>query len=69
MSRGRLVATFWTSGVEPGHVVDIEAARTHVLPAGHPNDKTLPVPADPGYRGAGHCIIIPFEQAAAGSQR
>ncbi|GAA2009571.1 hypothetical protein GCM10009799_41890 [Nocardiopsis rhodophaea] len=56
----------WTSEGEPGHVVDIEAARTHVFPAVYPYAKTMPVLADPGYQGAGHRIIVPFKQPAGG---
>lgn len=56
----------WTSQVEPGGVVDIEAARHHVLPALYPYAKTMPVLADPGYRGAGHGIRMPFKQPAGG---
>lgn len=57
----------WTSDVEPGHVVDIQAARLHVLPAVHPHAKTMPILADPGYQGAGHGIIVPFKQPADGT--
>jgi hypothetical protein len=56
----------WTSDVEPGHVVDIQAARTHVLPTLYPFAKTLPILADPGYQGAGHGIIVPFRHPTDG---
>jgi hypothetical protein len=58
----------WTSQVEPGHVVDIQAARTHVLPAVYPHATTMPVLADSGYQGAGHGIIVPFKQPADGTE-
>ncbi|WP_285711181.1 transposase family protein, partial [Microtetraspora sp. NBRC 16547] len=57
----------WTSDVEPGGVVDIEAARRHVLPAVYPYAKAMPVLADPGYQGAGHGIVVPFKQPADGN--
>jgi hypothetical protein len=57
----------WTSDVEPGGVVDIQAARTHVLPAAYPHAKTLPILADPGYQGAGHGVIVPFKNPADGN--
>jgi hypothetical protein len=57
----------WTSEVEPGGVVDIEAARTHVLPAAYPATQAMPILADPGYQGAGHGIHIPFKQPADGT--
>lgn len=57
----------WTSEVEPGGVVDIEAARRQVLPAVHPYAKSLPVLADPGYQGAGHGVVVPFRQPTDGN--
>ncbi|WP_344242535.1 transposase family protein [Actinocorallia libanotica] len=57
----------WTSPVEPGGVVDIEAARRHVLSALYPLADVLPVLADPGYRGAGHGVIVPFAQPTDGN--
>ncbi|MGI5491189.1 transposase family protein [Microtetraspora malaysiensis] len=57
----------WTSEVEPGGVVDIEAARRHVLPAVYPYTKAMPVLADPGYQGAGHGVHVPFKQPADGN--
>lgn len=57
----------WTSDVEPGHVVDIEAARTHVLPVAYRATATMPILADPGYQGAGHGIHIPFKQPSDGN--
>jgi DDE superfamily endonuclease len=58
----------WTSDVEPGHTVDIEAARTHALPAAYPAARTMPILADPGYQGAGHGVHIPFKQPESGNQ-
>ncbi|MEO3807275.1 transposase family protein [Nonomuraea sp. B1E8] len=57
----------WTSDVEPGGVVDIEAARCHVLPAVYPRTHTMPVLADPGYQGAGHGVTVPFRRSADGN--
>jgi hypothetical protein len=57
----------WTSEVEPGHTVDIDAARIHVLPAVYPHATTMPVLADSGYQGAGHGVIVPFKQPAGGN--
>lgn len=54
----------FTSDVEPGHVHDLQAARVHILPAVYPTTGELPVLADPGYRGAGHGVIVPFAQPA-----
>jgi hypothetical protein len=58
----------WSSDVEPGGVVDIDAARTHVLPAVYPTAARLPILADPGYQGAGHGVHTPFKQPADGSE-
>jgi hypothetical protein len=49
-------------------VVDIDAARTHVLPAVYPTAARLPILADPGYQGAGHGVHTPFKQPADGSE-
>jgi hypothetical protein len=57
----------WTSEVEPGGVVDIQAARRHVLPAAYPAARTMPILADPGYQGAGHGVHTPFKQPADGN--
>jgi DDE superfamily endonuclease/Helix-turn-helix of DDE superfamily endonuclease len=57
----------WTSEVEPGGVVDIEAARRHVLPAVYPAATTVPVLADPGYQGAGQGVYVPFKQPTDGN--
>ncbi|WP_433464086.1 transposase family protein [Spirillospora sp. CA-128828] len=58
----------WTSDVEPGHTVDITAARAHVLPAARPAAHALPILADPGYDGAGHGVHIPFKQPTGGGE-
>jgi DDE superfamily endonuclease len=57
----------WTSDVEPGGVVDIQAARRHVLGAVYPATRTMPVLADPGYQGAGRGVYTPFKQPADGN--
>lgn len=57
----------WTSDVEPGGVVDIEAARAHVLPAAYPATRAIPILADPGYQGAGHGVHVPFKQPTDGN--
>lgn len=60
----------WTSDVEPGHTVDITAARAHVLPAARPalrqGTARLPILADPGYEGAGSGVHVPFKQPTEG---
>jgi DDE superfamily endonuclease len=57
----------WVSGVEPGSVHDITAARHHVLPALYQAAAAgLPTLADPGYDGAGIGIHIPARQPAGG---
>jgi DDE superfamily endonuclease len=58
----------WTGEVEPGGVVDIEAARRQVFPTAYPAARTLPILADPGYQGAGHGIHVPFKQPTDGQQ-
>jgi hypothetical protein len=57
----------WTSDVEPGGVVDIQAARRHVFGAVYPVARTIPVLADPGYQGAGHGVYTPIKQPADGN--
>jgi hypothetical protein len=57
----------WVSGVEPGSVHDITAARRHALPALYRAAvRGLPTLADPGYDGAGIGIHIPVKQPADG---
>jgi len=59
----------WVSGVEPGSVHDLTAARTHALPAlYHAAATGLPTLADPGYEGAGIGILIPVRQPAGGRE-
>ena len=59
----------WVSGVEPGSVHDITAARTHALPALYRAAATgLPTLADPGYDGAGIGIHIPVKQPTDGRE-
>lgn len=57
----------WTSDVVPGGVVDIEAARAHVLPAVYPTTRAMPILADPGYQGAGRGVYVPFKQPNDGN--
>lgn len=56
----------WVGDVEPGGVVDIEAARRQVFPTAYSFARTLPILADPGYQGAGHGIHVPFKQPEEG---
>lgn len=57
----------WVSGVEPGSVHDLTAARQHALGALYAAAaRGLPTLADPGYRGAGIGIHIPFKQPTDG---
>ncbi len=56
----------WLSGVEPGSVHDITAARAHALPALYrAAAQGLATLADPGYEGAGIGIHIPVRQPPA----
>jgi hypothetical protein len=57
----------WTSDVEPGGVVDIQAARYHVFGAVYPVARTMPVLADPGYQGAGCGVYTPIKHPAGGN--
>jgi hypothetical protein len=57
----------WTSDVQPGGVVDIQAARRHVFGAVYPAARTMPVLADPGYQGAGCGIYTPIKQPGDGN--
>ena len=57
------------SGVEPGSVHDITAARIHALPALYRAAAAgLPALADPGYDGAGLGILIPVKQPSGGGE-
>jgi hypothetical protein len=59
----------WVSGVEPGSVHDITAARIHALPALYrAAAQKLPTLADPGYEGAGIGILIPVRQPQDGRE-
>ena len=59
----------WLSGVEPGSVHDITAARLHALPALYQAAAAgLPALADPGYDGAGIGVHIPVKQPPDGQE-
>jgi len=60
MSPGGL--PLWTGSAEPGSVPDIDAARTHALPALYrAAARGLPCLADAGYQGAGIGIRTPVK--------
>jgi DDE superfamily endonuclease len=52
----------WVSGVLPGNVHDLAAARHNVLGVLRPLLKDLPVLADPGCEGAGVGIHVPVKK-------
>lgn len=52
----------WVSGVLPGNVHDLAAARENVLGILRPFLKDLPLLADPGYEGAGAGVHIPVKR-------
>ncbi|GHC88017.1 transposase family protein [Streptomyces flavofungini] len=53
----------WVSGVEPGSVHDLAAARVHALPDLYPAIRDgLPALADIGYLGAGGGLQVPFRK-------
>jgi hypothetical protein len=54
----------WVSGVLPGNVHDLAAARENVLGVLRPFLETMPVLADPGYEGAGHGVHVPVKKPA-----
>jgi hypothetical protein len=54
----------WVSGVLPGNVHDLAAARENVLGVLRPFLDAMPVLADPGYEGAGHGIHVPVKKPA-----
>jgi hypothetical protein len=56
----------WLSGVLPGGVHDLTAARHFVLAAVQPYLADMPILADPGYRGAGHRIYTPVKKPTDG---
>ncbi len=58
----------WVSGVLPGGVHDITAAREHLLAVLRPYLKDLPVLADSGYEGAGHGVHVPVKKPAGGQE-
>jgi hypothetical protein len=58
----------WVSGVLPGGVHDLTAAREQVLEVLRPYLKNLPVLADSGYEGAGHGIHVPVKKPAGGRE-
>jgi hypothetical protein len=49
----------WISGVLPGGVHDLTAAREHVLATIRPYLRQMPLLADTGYEGAGHGVLVP----------
>jgi hypothetical protein len=54
----------WISGVLPGNVHDLAAARQNVLGVLRPFLASLPVLADPGYEGAGCGVHVPVKKPA-----
>jgi DDE superfamily endonuclease len=52
----------WVSGVLPGNVHDLAAAREKVLPALRNYTGKMPALADGGYEGAGHGVITPVKK-------
>jgi hypothetical protein len=54
----------WVSGVLPGTVHDLAAARENVLGVLRPFLDAMPVLADPGYEGAGHGVHVPVRKPA-----
>ena len=54
----------WISGVLPGNVHDLAAARENVLPVLRNYTGKMPGLADCGYEGAGHGILTPWPVAA-----
>jgi hypothetical protein len=58
----------WVSGVLPGGVHDITAARELVLAHLRPYLKDLPVLADSGYEGAGSGVLVPVKNPARGRE-
>jgi DDE superfamily endonuclease len=53
----------WVSGVLPGNVHDLAAAREMVLPVLRKYTDKMPGLADCGYEGAGHGILTPVKKA------
>jgi DDE superfamily endonuclease len=56
------------SGVLPGNVHDLAAARENVLAVLRPFLDVMPALADPGYEGAGHGVHVPVKQPAGGKE-
>jgi DDE superfamily endonuclease len=54
----------WVSGVLPGHVHDLAAARENVLAVLRPFLDAMPALADSGYEGAGHGVHVPVRKPA-----
>src|SRR5690242_13007281 len=54
----------WVSGVLPGNVHDLAAARENVLAVLRPFLDAMPVLADSGYEGAGHGVHVPVKKPA-----
>ena len=54
----------WVSGVLPGNVNDLAAARQNVLGVLRLFLDVMPVLADPGYEGAGHGVHVPVKKPA-----
>jgi len=52
----------WVSGVLPGNVHDLAAARENVLAVLRPFLGAMPALADPGYEGAGHGVHVPVKK-------
>jgi DDE superfamily endonuclease len=52
----------WVSGVLPGNVHDLAAARENVLPVLRNYTDRMPGLADCGYEGAGHGILTPVKK-------
>ena len=54
----------WISGVLPGNVHDLAAARENVLPVLRKYTEKMPGLADCGYEGAGHGVHVPVKKPA-----
>jgi hypothetical protein len=52
----------WVSGVLPGNVHDLAAARENVLPVLRDYTDEMPALADCGYEGAGHGVLTPVKK-------
>ena len=58
----------WVSGVLPGNVHDLAAARDSVLAVLRPFLGTMPALADQGYIGAGHGVHVPVKKPSGGRE-